>query len=118
MERIIGRATRETTAGALEVGDYVVETRGSASYRERVALAVVAVEKDRFVHFTLSDGSERVLSAYVEVEVLDEKPEGVEASQDLAAWRLFTRNPAMTSVEFEGGRVVTRADLQARGLML
>ena len=64
---------RTITAGDLNEGDYVYEDRRDnedpALGWTPVPFRVDAIEVGRFVHFTLEDGSDRVLSPYVEVDI-------------------------------------------------
>lgn len=59
-------------ADELEVGQYALEVRrtGVRGVLEPVYLRIDAVDKGRYVHYDLEDGSKRVLSPYVEVEIL------------------------------------------------
>ena len=112
-----GRTVVETTAGALKVGDYVVEQRrASHGSSENVALRVERVAHGRFSVFELADGSVRNLSPYVEVWVL---PVVTETEAELAqrAVRLFRANPAASSVTFVDGTTIARDELVVAGLL-
>lgn len=65
--------TDTITAAELEVGMKAIEHRRVGPVWQQVELRVVwtdAAQRGRFVHYDLEDGSERVLSPYVEVKVI------------------------------------------------
>jgi len=62
---------RKVRADALRQGDYVVEQRREDGVMVTKYLMVDHVSRSRFVHYDLEDGSERVLSPDVFVEVAE-----------------------------------------------